>query len=732
MRCRGLGTGRPVRSPAALDPRKGAAQALTAQASKDVHVRSSKLTGEDTVDALSTCFEGFRRFDGYLTVPQSYTMPRGDQPYKRSLMITVTSKSSASSGKAQFTQEYSTMLQTSTLSVTSHPPHSLELKIWLHSLVGPRKKAIDALQEQIDFLFQKIENLRPTLRKQIDLQLREINKLRSAQNSHVPISGLATELLSEVFLSIVESGLQNGNTRFATGTFGFRQVCKHWNEVAINFPRLWVRWVPGATRAWPLFNARSKDAPIIMTWRPKSIPSSRWDILQDPTVPGRIYQLDVSGNSGQLEHVLSAFDSTPPSSASSIRLKVILNEFGLLENPQDHLTRFLPFSFPKLSKLDIENFQVDSSSPLLTTSNLTSLKLGFYYGDGPRYTLAQLSRILQKHPNLQELDLTNGATPLAESPESPIPFDLPQLVDLRLRGMAASLLGLLRHMGMSPPLYNIVLHLHCPRDPNVPALINAVSEILAIYYGSEGLGYPRKADYLTILSRPAGGRSHPAPASAPQSILKVGFTRTDELLEILPLFPLNDVQEFATDGLSLPSEKYHAIFQKVGNIPRLRLSALDIGPALKALDSCIRGVSRRDPETLCRIAYTCVDGSAQQLVPKLVSLALTRLDLLHGVVGNLLDILKGWRDHKVGLKRLVVYSCRVHSADDALEFKGLVKEIKWCDVVEMGSGYGGSEIGFNSDNPEAYPHALCSRGPDEDSNPDDPDKWERALLSDSY
>ncbi|KAF9642827.1 hypothetical protein BDM02DRAFT_3124127 [Thelephora ganbajun] len=253
------------------------------------------------------------------------------------------------------------------LSVTSHPPLLPGL------LDGPRKDAINALKQQIDSHF------------------REINKLRSAQNSHVPISGLPLELLSEVFLCIVESSIRYDDTYFDCGTFRFRQVCRHWNEVAIGLPQLWVRRVANATKAWPLFNERSKGAPLFLTWRPYSLSASCQDILKIPAFPGRIRQLGFCRSSEQLEHLFSAFNSSPPSNASSIQLRIApYDELG----SQDHLARFLPFLFPKLSKLDIENFRPDPLSPVFTTSNLTSLKLHFPYGTKPRYTLAQFSQIL--------------------------------------------------------------------------------------------------------------------------------------------------------------------------------------------------------------------------------------------------------------------------------------------------------------------------------------------------
>ena len=76
------------------------------------------------------------------------------------------------------------------------------------SLEGPRKAAIESLQKQIDPL------------------IREASRLRYAQNSHVGISRLPAELLSDAFLYVVESGLQKGDTCFGAGTFNFLQVCK--------------------------------------------------------------------------------------------------------------------------------------------------------------------------------------------------------------------------------------------------------------------------------------------------------------------------------------------------------------------------------------------------------------------------------------------------------------------------------------------------------------------------
>jgi len=104
-----------------------------------------------------------------------------------------------------------------------HTYHTfLGSQITLNSLDGPRKDDIGSLQKQIDYHFG------------------EIYRLKHAQNSRVPIFCLPAKLLSQVYLYVTMAGIQYGNAKFATGTFNSPQVCRHWNEVAVMFPQLWV------------------------------------------------------------------------------------------------------------------------------------------------------------------------------------------------------------------------------------------------------------------------------------------------------------------------------------------------------------------------------------------------------------------------------------------------------------------------------------------------------------
>jgi len=299
--------------------------------------------------------------------------------------------------------------------------------------------------------------------------------------------------------------------------------------VAVGSPRLWVRWASNAARAWPLFNARSKDTPISMTWRSRSTVAAlaQNGILTGLAVPGRIRTLDFSGTSNDLEGLLGASGSSHSSIASSIRLHVTPSEG---RGTREHAVAFLSLSFPKLSKLDIENFLPDSSSPIFTPSTLASLKLGSPHGGGNHYTRSQFSHILQRHTNLQELHLWQSGIPQAKPSGPSIPVAPPQLVDLRLYGAEATIAGFMDLVSMSSPLHNITIHFESTRTSIIPALASTIKKILTPYYKNQGPDYPRKANSLTIsksegkfLAFNVGSRS--TSASSPTFNLKLHSTR---------------------------------------------------------------------------------------------------------------------------------------------------------------------------------------------------------------
>jgi hypothetical protein len=294
-----------------------------------------------------------------------------------------------------------------------------------------------------------------------------------------------------------------------------------------------------------------------------------------------------------LEYFLGALNSSSISVTSSIRLRSTQSI-----DPGEYLTRFLSLSFQKLSNLDIENFLPDSSSPIFTTSNLSSLKLRSPYDILPHYTLAQLSQVLHRHSDLRELDFEICAAPLIESPDAPVPFPLPQLVNLRLYATETAIAGLIDLVRMSSPLHDVTIHFSYSRGQTVPALVNVVEKVAVAYYGCQGLDFPRRANCLTISSDRWRGslvfnaESHSTSASHPMSQLKLQFDRTDnELTErISLLLSLNHVHEFTTIGLILPTARWRGILRKMGGLLHMLLGRLDIDSMLSALDFNDQGV----------------------------------------------------------------------------------------------------------------------------------------------
>ena len=452
--------------------------------------------------------------------------------------------------------------------------------------------------------------------QQTDFYAAESNQLRYAQNSLVTISRLPPELLSEVFLCLVDSGVGYGSASFALGTFNFLQVCRRWNEVAIGFPRLWVWRILGATKAWSLFDIRSKNAPLFLTWRPQ-LPVPFRNIMMDPTVPRRIRRLDFSGSIKQVARRLGAFDSSAPSGVSSIRLRIV-PQYG--EDPPPGFARFLSSAFPKLSELDFGDFIPDSTSPIFTTSNLTSLKLYYQYDGGPIHSLPEFLDILKQHPNLRELDLQEGALPLPEPSVPLVPLILPQLVDLRLRGLEWGVTGVMDIIGVSSPLRNIAILIQGTPDDDPETFVNMTRKILAVYYGCPGQGHPCTSDYLRISLCSPGHNPldiwSPSPQydlafdTGPCSTLLPHPTSNLELRingvgeedayqlagDVLTFFQVDHIQEFTAMGLNIPMGVYRAMFRKMKNLLHLRLDNLvDIGPLSGALGCGNRGAHGKLP-----------------------------------------------------------------------------------------------------------------------------------------
>ena len=434
----------------------------------------------------------------------------------------------------------------------------------VRSLEGSRKDMINSLQKQIDF------------------HLSETCRLRTVQNSHIAISQLPAELLSDVFLYVVEAGLRGEDTYFAIATFAFLQVCKRWNEVALACPQLWVWWIPGTFKAWHLFKSRSKDAPLFLTWN-EDLPAaeSARTVLMELEPPKRIRQLDFTGTAHQFERTLNVLDSRAVSTTLSIRLRTFRFE------EEERLAHFFSLPFPNLSELDVMTFLPDPTSPIFITSNLTSLKLNIPRHCNSHYTQSQLLQVLQQNRNLQQLDFKAGALPLDGDSGGSVPVLLPRLVDLRLHGtneVIDRFLGLVRMS--SSPLHKIAIDFQNDYYHNTEPIVNTTQKLLTAYYGRKELQCQRKVSHIALLAE-EGTVSAKNDSTHPTSSLELKFqSNEDELLQkVTPLFPLDHIHDCTAGGLYLATDAWREILLRMEGLSHLRLENVNNGSVLGALGS---------------------------------------------------------------------------------------------------------------------------------------------------
>jgi len=323
----------------------------------------------------------------------------------------------------------------------------------------------------------------------------------------------------------------------------------------------------------------------------------------DPKIPRRVRRLKFSGTSEQLTQFFGAFDSSPASNVSSIRLQISSYDD---HEPEEHLARFLSSSFPKLSQLDLENFLPACSSPIFTTSNFASLKLSLPDGKKNPFTLSQFAQFLQRHPNLQELDLSCGAIPLP-GPSScfSVPLVLPRSVNLRLHGTKTAILGFVDLIDISSSLLGVTLCFSNKDFFSVRPLVNTMKQILVTYYKRQRPNHPRKVSRIKISYNSEkrrlvfNSRSHSTHTSNHKSNLTFKFYGIGEqtgimtVEEVFPLFPLDDVQEFTAKGWSAEEEYwYRGMFQKMKDLSHLRLEKVYAPSVLTALSPHNRSTSK--------------------------------------------------------------------------------------------------------------------------------------------
>jgi len=290
------------------------------------------------------------------------------------------------------------------------------------------------------------------------------------------------------------------------------------------------------------------------------------------------------------------------------------------------------------------------------------------------------------------------------------------LVNLHLHGARGPILQFINSIDMSAPLHNVTIRFRYSDSLSVTSLAGAAKEIVAAYYECEGLGQPRELhclmvsldekDYLTFDTQ-----SCYTPAPNPRSHLKLQFDGVNELIgkigmdSTFPFFPLNDVRDFSIKGLGFSTDGYRRMLQKSTELSHLRVTNLDIGPLLEALDLGYQGMFRKTPGVALGHSHA-QDEPFKYLVPKMESLTICHLDILYGRGEELLGVVGGRYHHGLGLERLVVRSCRVHEVGDDAKIREVVKEVKWEDVTVVGWDYTGSSTGEGSGSDSNEPTDL--------------------------
>jgi hypothetical protein len=218
--------------------------------------------------------------------------------------------------------------------------------------------------------------------------------------------------------------------------------------------------------------------------------------------------------------------------------------------------------------------------------------------------------------------LNHGAIPQpGQSASLPVHFALPRLATLRLYGEEAAILGLLDLIGMSSPLHNVVVRFSRPSHPNPSALARTVEKILVSYYAFQEPNHSRKTSHITISCNPEkrhitfSTRSRRLPTSNIRSDLKFRFNVICEqdmnalVMEMFPLFPLDDVRGFALEGSVISGEVCTEMFRKMQNLVHLRLDDLDLWLALEALSpsdgGMLKVVHRHHVDPLIRVQMNC-------------------------------------------------------------------------------------------------------------------------------
>jgi hypothetical protein len=134
--------------------------------------------------------------------------------------------------------------------------------------------------------------------------------LKRRRNTLVPISRLPPEVLGGVLLLVAADSPLGVCHNWARRLTPLLAVCKHWQQVAIAYPKLWSQWDQMETRWLPIFAFRSQKSLIKIELddiRDPSFLTSWATLFENPELRARVNEMHIDAGSQCIQALLEPF-----------------------------------------------------------------------------------------------------------------------------------------------------------------------------------------------------------------------------------------------------------------------------------------------------------------------------------------------------------------------------------------------------------------------------------------
>lgn len=284
--------------------------------------------------------------------------------------------------------------------------------------------------------------------------------LKRAHNSLSKINKLPIELLGDIFHWNVM--IKDDFGGLDEGSHNFLLVCHHWFEVASCTPQLWSFW-GNNPRDWARLYSRSTTAPLdLVLGAPESADHKHFgdaliNTLRDRARRNTIRRVHLCYTETPfVETIISLLTPDGGEVRSSRMESLILWNWDYGISQVDMSDFFAGRCFPKLQRLDLNNYKISSWDALISgTGALTDLSLSFSYSS-PK---PRLLHILASNPLLRKVSLSLDVAPDEDCDSFPrVP--LHHLRHLELIGDSRHVLKLLDRLDHPQILDNFLLTLN--------------------------------------------------------------------------------------------------------------------------------------------------------------------------------------------------------------------------------------------------------------------------------